>query len=170
MVLDLFERDSEQYIESVFDKVVAENPELQDRANRAALEKSLKTFMFWLIESCSFGLIKRISQAVGHSQLGETYKEVRESMDTDAVALIDVSIAMDNVGIPEDVLQDLAARLRGNIFGERLLRQIVVQHFYLFPSKEQMKQKVCALLDIPIRNLRGLDVKAAHERLAAPAH
>jgi hypothetical protein len=86
------------------------------------------------------------------------------------VALIDVSVQLDNLGIPDEILEELSKRFNGNIFCERLLRQIVVQHLYLFPTKETTKQKVCSLLDIPIRNLRGIDVKSKQEKLAPPAN
>jgi hypothetical protein len=164
MLLDLFKSNSEGFIELVVDRVVENHPELKDRAKRSELEKNLKGFLFWMVESSCFGLVKRISHAVGHSQLGETYAEVRQSMDTNAVALIDVSVQLDNLGIPDEILEELSKRFNGNIFCERLLRQIVVQHLYLFPTKETTKQKVCSLLDIPIRNLNSL-LKKSHRIL-----
>ena len=168
MVLDLFKSNSGGFLELVLDRVVESHPELKDQAKRAELEKNLKNFLFWMVESCCFGLVKRISHAVGHSQLGETYAEVQQSMNTNAVALIDISIQLDNLGIPEHILEQLSKRFNGNIFCERLLRQIVVQHFYLFPTKESTKQKICSTLDIPILKLRGIDVKSRKEKLAPP--
>jgi hypothetical protein len=169
MMLDLFKGNSADFVELVVDRVMDNHPELKDKAKRADLEKNLKSFLFWMIEISCFGVLKRISNAVGHSQLTETYEEVRRACDTNSVSLIDVSVQLDNVGIPDDRLELLAKRFKDNIFCERLLRQMVVQHFYLFPTKETTKQKVCALLDIPIRNVRGLDVQSKGEKLAPPA-
>ena len=70
-----------------------------------------------------------------------------------------------NLGIPEDELCEVRKRFRQNILCERLLKHLAVQHFYLFPTREKEKQKLCEMLDIPIWNVRGLDVRARHEKL-----
>jgi hypothetical protein len=168
MILDVFKNTSEGFIEGVVERIIEDHPSLKERRNRAELEKNLKGFVFWMVENCCFSLIKRISHAVGHSQLNETYQEVRETMDTNAVSLIHASVHLDNTGIPEDLLEDLARRFRGNVFCERLLRQVVVQHFYLFQTRETTKQRVCSLLSIPIRKLKGLDSRATHEKFDPP--
>lgn len=122
--------------------------------------------MFWMIEGASFGMVKRISQAVGHSQLGDTYTDVRQSHDTNATALIDISIHLDNLGFPEEQLKHLAKRFRSNFFCERLLRQLAVEHFYLYPTSEATKQKVCAALQIDYKNVRAIDVKSVNQKQA----
>ena len=168
MILDLFNSNSQDFVEMVVERVLTEHPELNDQSKRLDFEKNLKAFMFWMIEISCFGLLKRISNAVGHSQLTETYSEVLAATNTNAVALVDISVQLDNLGLPEDRLEGLAKRFKDSVFSERLLRQMVVQHFYLFPTRESTKQKVCELLDIPIRNLRGLDIKAKAQKLAPP--
>lgn len=119
-----------------------------------------------MLEVSCFGILKRISSAVGHSQLGETYLDVRKAMDTNAVALIDMSVRLDNVGVPDAQLDELTKLFKGNVFCQRLLRQLVVQHFYLFPSSEATKQRVCQLLNIPIKVVQSLEVTAVPQRLA----
>jgi hypothetical protein len=168
MILDLFQNNSSGFIDFVIDRVAAKHPDIIQKNNRDDLERKLKSLLFWMIETCCFGIIKRISQSVGHSQLSETYREVRESMDTNSVALIDISVQLDNLGIPDEYLKELNDRFKGSVLCDRLLRQLVVQHFYLFPTKEPVKQKVCAMLKIPIHNLRGIDVKSKQEKLAPP--
>ena len=81
-----------------------------------------------------------------------------------------LSVQLDNVGIPEDTLKEALNHVYGNYFCERLLRQLVVQHLYLFPTRQSTKQKVCALLNIPIISLRGIDLKSRQEKLSPPKH
>lgn len=89
MLFDVFQQDVEGFVDLVVDRVIDRHPEVADREE---LKKKMSQFMFWMIESASFGMLKRISQAVGHSQLVETYREVKDDSCTNAAALIDCEI------------------------------------------------------------------------------
>ena len=164
MMFGVFNKDVLNFIDLVVDRVIDKHPEVRDRDD---LKNRVRQFMFWMVEGAAFAVIKRISQAVGHSQLSETYRDVRAKSDTNAVALIDMSIRLDNLGFPDQELQDLAKRFEKNIFSGRILQQLTVQHFYLFPTDYDTKQKICNALDIEIKGLRGIDVKSSHERVIA---
>ena len=166
MLLGFFKDNADGIIEFLANHVQEKFPKIHKRDE---LENKIRSFLFWMIEGTCFGLVKRVSTAVGHSQLGETYAEVLQSMKTNAVALIDVSIQLDNLGMPEDLIEDLSKRFGNNVFCDRLLRQLVVHHFYMFPTKEHTKQKVCAALKIPIRNLRGIDQLSKDEKVVTKA-
>lgn len=161
MLFDVFQKDADAFVELVVDRIIDRHPKVQSRAE---LKKKVKQFMFWMIEGASFSMVKRISQAVGHSQLGDTYKDVRQSHDTNATALIDISIQLDNLGFPEEQLKILAKRFRSNVFCERLLRHLAVEHFYLYPTSESTKQKVCAALKIDYKNIRSIDVNSVNQK------
>ncbi len=163
MLFNLFQENAEAFIDVVVDRLVERDGKSLE--SREGFKKRVRQLLFWMIERSCFGLIKRISLAVGHSQLSETYREVLEKNPTTAVALIDMSVRLDNLGFPEDELQELSKRLKSNIVADRLLRQLVVEHFYLFPTREQTKQKVCAALDIEIHRLRQIDEQSKEEKL-----
>lgn len=164
MLFDVFQKDAESFVDLVVDRILERHPKVQSRED---LKKKVKQFMFWMIEGASFGMVKRISQAVGHSQLGDTYKDVRQNNDTNATALIDISIHLDNLGFPEEQLKSLAKRFRSNFFCERLLKQLAVEHFYLFPTSEATKQKVCAALQIDYKNVRAIDATSVNQKQVA---
>lgn len=191
MLFDLFQYDINGFIDFVYDRLIEKHPEITDREE---LKGKVRKFMFWMIESASFGMVKRIAQAVGHSELAETYREVREQDQSNATDLIDIAIQLENLGFPEERLKELARKFgptdrmlapppkgrakksrgakhpisipRGskNIFCERLLKQLVVEHFYLFPTREATKQKVCAALQIEIQGFRHIDAQSANEK------
>ena len=166
MLFDLFQHDVEGFVDFVYGRLIKKHPDIRDREE---LKSKVRKFMFWMIESASFGMVKRISQAVGHSQLGEIYREVREQDESNATALVDIAIRLENLGFPEDRLKELAAKFHKNFFCGRVLRQLVVEHFYLFPTLESTKQKVCEALKIEIKRIRHIDVKAGDERRAPRA-
>lgn len=187
MLFDLFQRDIEGFVDFVYDRLVEKHPDINDVED---LKKKVRKFMFWMIENASFGMVKRISRAVGHSQLGEIYREVREQDDTNAFALIDIAIRLENLGFPEDRLKELAQRfgpekvtipthagkkskkmlptqpISKDPFCDRILKQLVVEHFYLFPTREKTKQKVCAALQIEMQSIRRTEVNTEQQRLA----
>jgi len=161
MLFDAFQADPEGLIDFVVDRVIDQHPNVKDRGE---LKKRVRLFMYWLVEASSLGLVKRISQAVGHSQLGETYSDLRGEKDSNALALIDISIQLDNLGFPEDELNRLKKRFSGNLFCDRVLRQLAVQHFYLFPTKESTKQRVCSTLGIEIGSIRKIEAKSRDQK------
>ncbi|MEM7392335.1 MAG: hypothetical protein AAF492_08290, partial [Verrucomicrobiota bacterium] len=124
----------------------------------------LRQFMFWMVETACYSMIKRVSMAVGHSQLSETYKDIREDSKTNSFSLVDISIRLDNLGFPEAELKELNKTFSKNLFCQRLLKQLTVQHFYLFPTKESTKQKVCDLLGIKMEGLRQIDFRSKKVR------
>lgn len=188
MLFDLFQHDVDGFVDFVYDRFVEKHPEIHDRDE---LKKKVRRFMFWMIESATFGMVKRIAQAVGHSQLAEIYREVREQDESNATALIDIAIRLENLGFPEERLKELAQRFgppavsrtarpissdlkhpvavqrnSKNVFCDQILKHLVVEHFYLFPTLPATKQKVCAALQIEVQGIQNLDAKARNVRRA----
>jgi hypothetical protein len=161
MLFSLFDSKVDDFVDLVADRIIESRKPIKDSEE---FRKRMKSFLFWLIEATCFGMIKRISLAVGHPQLSETYAEVNRDMDSNASALVDIAINLEHLGFPEDQLQELSKRFPCDSFCGRVLRQLVVEHFYLFPTKESTKQKVCTAMEIPIQNLRQIDSESTHRR------
>lgn len=161
MMFSLFHQNVDEFVDLVADRIISRTPDIKDRETFKA---KLKRFMFWMVEATSFGMIKRISLAAGHPDLTETYSDVLKELGSNAAALVDISIKLDHVGFPEEELQKLSGRFENNVLCGRVLKQLVVEHFYLFPTKIGTKQKVCAALGIPIEDIRQIDLKAGDQR------
>jgi hypothetical protein len=163
MLFKLFQENADDFIDLVVDRVVERESKFEE--SREQFKKRVRRLLFWIIERCCFGLIKRISLAVGHSELIDTFREVFDKNPTTAVSLVDMSVRLDNLGFPEDELHELSKRLKSNFVADRLLKQLVVEHFYLFSTKEKTKQKVCSALNIEIQRLRQIDQCTKTEKL-----
>jgi hypothetical protein len=165
MLFGVFHDNPDELIDLVVDRVIEQHPKIKDRTE---LKKRVRMFMYWIMEASSLGMVKRISQAVGHSQLSETYRDLKDEADSNALALINISIQLDNLGFPETDLKNLKRRFSGNIFCERLLKQLAIQHFYLFPTNESTKQRVCSTLEIEIGSIRKIELKTRDQKRLMP--
>jgi hypothetical protein len=104
--------------------------------------------MVRLTELAIFGMIKRLSLAVGVVDLKETYHKIRELVGEGDVPtrLIDLSIKLDHFGhIPESDVKDLEHRLRGNVTAYTILRLLVAEFLHLFPCDFKTEQKMVEL-------------------------
>ena len=159
---EMFQRDVDSLVDFVYGRIVDQHPNVVDKQE---LKSKIRSHMFWLVEATGFGMIKRISKAVGHSQLGEIYKEVLGRYGSNSASLIDVAIRLDKLGFPDEKINDLSGRFRSNIYCGRILRQLVVEHFYLFPTPEATKQRVCQELGIDVSKVRARSAVSKNERV-----
>ena len=85
MLFKLFQENADAFIELVVDRLVEHDSKSGE--NRDEFKKRVRKLLFWIIERSCFGPIKRISLAVGHSELSETYREVFDKDPCATVAL-----------------------------------------------------------------------------------
>jgi hypothetical protein len=129
----------------------------------ADIPASAEEVILNLMQAWVFGIIKKISESVGLSELEVTYKEVlAEAGKLLAIQFIDVSIRLDHYyEFPEEQVKAIHKRVRGNIFSFSLLQTMVAHFFSLFRSTPSLRQRYGRLLEIETRNTnlleRGLD-------------
>jgi hypothetical protein len=99
---------------------------------------------------CAYGTIKKISYAVGHQHLGETYDRiVEENPDSTAVALVDLSIRLDHTNVvPEYQITRLRDQVVGNLFSYSLLRQLIADYLYLYRVNIRTLQRLGGMFKI----------------------
>jgi hypothetical protein len=117
-----------------------DNRELQERADEAVM---------YLTRRVAYSFVKRISYAVGHPILEQTYRDVlREEGDRTSIRLVDLSIKLDHFsGFPEEDVLEMWERLkRRNFFSTAVLRDMVANYLYLFyldePTRQLIREKL----------------------------
>jgi hypothetical protein len=127
-----------------------------------------RTSIFGMAHMLTFGMVKRISHAVGSQDLQLTYDVVRQKFGTPAVDLIHTSIILDQLGLfPQKDIVRLGRDLEGNALPESVLRHMVVNHFHMFNVHFRIKQAVCDQLGISYERLRVAN--PAHRMISGPA-
>lgn len=120
------------------------------------LERS-KNLILRLTEYISVGSINRIAESVGNSNLVGTYRSVLENNNSTSFNLIDVAVKLECLNnFPLKEVLQLGADLKSNIFSLAILRDIVVNHFYLYECEFKVKQAACSGLGIPYNEVKLL--------------
>jgi hypothetical protein len=132
----------------------------------AELAESTDEMLIWLTLGCAFGIVKRVSAAVGLQELSGTYADVLEALGPILPArLIDVSIRLDHFdAVPVTQIEGVARDVTGNHFSRRVLRDLVANHFYLFQVDYRSRQTLGELLEIRATEPKYLDNPTKKER------
>ncbi|HXP79015.1 MAG TPA: metallophosphoesterase [Verrucomicrobiae bacterium] len=118
------------------------------RKTNEEIRSASQSAMVRLTEFAIFGMIKRLSLAVGVVDLKETYHQVRELVGEEDVPtrLIDLSIKLDHFNhIPEADVEELERRLRDNITAYTILKLLVAEFLHLFPCDYKVEQRMVQL-------------------------
>lgn len=101
-----------------------------------------------------FGIIKRISNAIGSRELDRTYQRVfSDAPDVPSWKLIEISLKLDHTGeFPDTKVKRLYDGFDvSDDFAQRLLKKIVARHFRLFEVGHRIRQSVSDHLKISVR-------------------
>lgn len=116
------------------------------------LSKSADEALIWVTRGIAYGIIKRISYAVGLEDLQLTYDGVLNVHgNLPSIRLVDLSIRLDHFRNPsERDIRDLDDVLHENPFSHNLLRQLVADYLYLYCTDMRTMQRLGSLLDINV--------------------
>jgi len=130
--------------------------------DRRNLEKRVNLFIFLFILKFSYWFIKKISYSVGSKKLEKTYEEVLKKYNNlRSVQLTDLSIKLDHFTfIPEKQIIKLYEEVKNNVFLSTFIRLMIKEHFYMFPVKYEIRQKLCSKLNISTRDPKFLNIKS----------
>ena len=121
-----------------------------DQLSKTDLLKRADEALIWLTFACSYGIIKKISYAVGHHHLAEIYDRVLSEQDNStSVKLVDLAIKLEHFAtVPLGDITRLRDRVVGNLFSQTLLRQLVVDFLYLYRTDFRTLQKLGSMFRI----------------------
>lgn len=115
----------------------------------------------WLGTVAAFGAVKRVSYAVGHSDLTNTYRKIIEENNELSVQIIDAAIKLDHFErIPERELGKLEARVAKNDFADSVIRDLVADFLYFYSIDFPTMQKLGAQWGISVSTPKYLANRA----------
>src|SRR3569832_560431 len=127
------------------------NKEVQDHAKDAFL---LMTY------GVISGVIRKIASSIGSREADEIYKKIEEGSSSPALLLVNQAIELHfKRSLDTQSVATTALKLKNNSVCTRILKEMVIQHTYMFPVQYKEKQQLAELLSIPIQAQRLMDRK-----------
>ncbi|MDF1612615.1 toll/interleukin-1 receptor domain-containing protein [Stygiobacter electus] len=147
---DKFKLEIIEYIKDIFIK----HPKVSDEQ----VEKDARNTFLFLTYGMIFSVLKKISLSLGSTEAKEVYDKIESIRNTPATILINVSIdLLFGKDINVDALAKKYELLEGNIVAQRLFKESVIQHIYMYQAPYDKKQQIAAKFNIPMKSQLLID-------------
>lgn len=151
--ISLFEEEHEQLVKHIRNIIIKKNKITADKIN-----ESVEGIIFGLASSISLSIVNKIAKSVGTQDLNHLYKRMYESNeDNVAYHLIKIAIYLDfSNGLNEQEIISLFKNLKfdKNVLPNSILRNLVLEHLYMFETSISRKASLCAKLEIDVNDAR----------------
>ena len=115
------------------------------------LASKTEDVIVWMGTASTTSMIKRVSYAVGHSDLTRTYRRLLEKDKGLSVKVIDTAIRLDHfAAVPEKELTELSGKVRKNNFTYAVIRELVADYLYFFEHEFPTMQALGAQWNIKV--------------------
>ncbi len=129
-----------------------------DDISNSELENQAKKAYFHLVYSVINGVVRKIASSVGSREAYEIYVELERASNSPAITLIKQAIDLQfNRSIDFTALEHTSLKLKNNPVCQHILKEILVQHVYMFPTDYKEKQRIEKLFSIPVKRQRQFD-------------
>ncbi len=140
----------------IIETILKENPSLTNQQ----IEKEAKNAFLFLTYGVIFGVIRKISTSMGSSEAEAIYREIEKDFNTNSINLINQAIDLHfHKKLDFRNIEFLNDKFSSNPTCARILREIIIQHIYMFPVSYQDKQRISNTLRISMDTQRILDQK-----------
>lgn len=135
---------------------LSEHPDLSNTDIQSKAQGAYLHLTYGVINA----MVKKISSAIGSAEAAEIYQALEEEEQTPAHTLIKQSIELQfKRRIEIKSIEKTVAKLHDNPVCVRIIKEMVVQHVYMFPVEYKTKQQLAELLEISVQGQRILDKK-----------
>ncbi len=144
----LIRGDEKQVLADISEMLV---PKKKNATEKEKLEFA-KNFVHWMCRHMAFGIVKRISYAIGSRELRGTYQKIFTSEISDAYKLVDLSLLLDHQGdFPLRQISDQYEDwTKSNTFAATQSKLLVNRHLKLFDVPISPKQSITKLMNIEL--------------------
>lgn len=134
------------------DKHISHDFEIKD-----LIEDKANKFLFNMSFLTSWGIIKRISGAIGSKTISNTLKKAVENNPYNSVKLIDISIKLDcKFSFPWEELDD-KKHISPNMLSNLLKQNLITHYLYLYETDNKKKIQIANKFDIKIKQQIAID-------------
>ena len=122
------------------------------------IDSRAKREIFYICEQISYCFFRKISSAIGSDKLEETYKRIVAKNPTVANEMVEIAIKLDFYRLfPIKDVKVLCKKLETNILPYSILKRLVVNYLYMFPTNFSLKQQICDATNISMSCQRAIE-------------
>ena len=135
---------------------LADQPDLTNREIQEYAQTTYMQTTYGVIH----GVVRKIASSIGSKEAAEIYKTLESLEGSPVYTLINLAIELQfNRLLNVENVQAALEKLDGNNVCKRILKEIVIQHVYMFPVDYRVKQQLSSILKIKMEGLRAMDLK-----------
>jgi len=157
--LNFFLNISDKAQESIV-RFIAENLAVDPNMTNSKVKEQAEQAYLYLTYNVLYATVQKIAHSIGSKEAFEIYKKIEDSKNTPVHSLIRLSIDLQfNKALNIQEILRLNQSFSNNIVCQRLMKQFIVQHIYMYPVGFKEKQQIAQLLKIPLKQQRWLELE-----------
>ena len=161
--LQFLQKNTKAIIQHLSELVIEKH--IKDRFKlKELIEEKTRDFIFRLCFMSSWGITKRVSTSIGYDKLKNSFERLLKMNSTNAVKLIDLSIKLGYSGIPMNLIEQYKKEMANNNLSYAILRNLVIDHLYMFDTTFKEKDQVCSILEIGLKEQLKIDATSKVKR------
>lgn len=156
--LQLLQRNSKDIVEHI-SQLIKEKHFKDKHSLEKGIEEASRNFIFRLCFMSSFGITKRISNAIGYDKLKNTFEKALAARPYNSVKLIDLAIKLgySNLASQVDTILVYKDDMDKNKLSTVVLQNLVIDYMYMFDTDYRTKRLVCNKLKITFKEQIRID-------------
>lgn len=127
-------------------------------SNEKVQEYAKETFLLMTYGVIS-GVIRKIASSIGSKEASEIYANIQKNNPSPALLLVNQAIDIHfkrNLDI--QAITQTAEKLKSSPVCTRILKEMIIQHTYMFPVDYKEKQQLAGILSISVQSQRLMDI------------
>src|SRR5690554_547589 len=107
----------------------------------------------------SFGITKRVSNAIGLDRLNNTFNKALEAQPYNSIKLIDLAIKLGYSSLASNIeqIETYKDEMKKNKLSDVVLQNLVIDHMYMFDTDYKTRSRVCNKLGISVQEQLRID-------------
>ncbi|MDR3002519.1 MAG: DUF4062 domain-containing protein [Fibromonadaceae bacterium] len=163
--LQLLQRNSKDIVEHI-SRLIKEKHFKDKHSLKIRAEEESRGFIFRLCFMVSFGITKRISNAIGYDKLKNSFSKALEAQPYNSVKLIDLAVKLSysNIATNIELIENYNDEMEKNRLSMLVLQNLVIDHMYMFETDYRTKDKICTTLGISVQKQLIIDQTSTIKR------
>lgn len=142
-----------EYIKDLIDK-----KHIKDQYSlRKIVGETSNNYVFKLCFLASWGITKRVSNAIGYEKLDKTFKKILDNNPFNSIKLIDLSIKLDFCSFPENEIKEYKQQFEKCHLPNLVMRNLVVNYLYMFETEYKKRMRIANILGIEVKTQRIIE-------------